>query len=494
MAVDPDGSDASFGDIQYSILSGDTSNHFAIDASTGQITVRKALDFETDSSYDLVIQAKERGGTNSASATQTINLNDVNDEWPACTSYSFTETVAEDEVADFVVRALGCSDDDAGTTLTYTIASGNTVLFKVEGGSLKLKDSLDFETDQTHDLTIQVSDGDASHNREIVGTVTVGGVDEGEPIYTQNVYDASVSESEATGHLVATVVANDPDSSASADGEVSYSFVATYSEFVLDEASGKITLAQQLDRETAVSHTLLVKAEDATGSNTATVSVTVLDANDNTPVFQLNPYSGSLNEGDSTGTLVATVSATDGDDTGNNYGVVTYTLNSGGAAGALTGTTVVVVTVNTVNEHDPIFSPITTNVNIAENDFSVGDVIATVTASDADTGSDGQFTFAFVSAQSKFSLSQRGVECDLRLEQALDFESGDTTFSVEIKATGILLGAITQRINKHNLCLCCIEKSELFFAGMASPAMFIQYTTQHKQPKYMMFHSCLNMM
>ncbi|KAK3800494.1 hypothetical protein RRG08_043813, partial [Elysia crispata] len=471
-AVDPDGADTTFGDIQYSILSGDTSNQFAIDASTGEITVRKSLDFETVTSYELVIQAIERGGTNSATATQTINLNDVNDESPTCTSYSFTETVAEDETADFMVKALGCSDADAGTTLTYTITSGDTTLFKVEGGSLKLKAQLDFETAQTYALTIQVSDGDASHNADIIGTVSVGGVDEGQPVFSQNVYNADVSEGEGTGHLVATVAATDPDSSSNADGQVTYTFVSTYSEFVLDQSSGQITLAQQLDRETDASHTLLVKAEDATASNTATVSVTVLDTNDNTPAFQLNPYSGSLSEGDPTGTTVVTVVATDADATGNNYGVVSYALSgssdfavdptsgvitntavlsadsgtttitltltatdSGGAAGALTGTTVVVVTLNTVNGNDPVFSPVTTSVTMGETDFSVGDVIATVTASDADTGSDGDFTFAFVAAQSKFSLSQRGVECDVRLVQDLDFDSGDTSFSVEIKAT-----------------------------------------------------------
>ena len=79
----------------------------------------------------IIQQAIERGGTNSASATQTINLNDVNDEEPSCPSYAFTETVNEDENVDYVVKALGCSDGDAGTTLTYTITSGDTSLFKV---------------------------------------------------------------------------------------------------------------------------------------------------------------------------------------------------------------------------------------------------------------------------------------------------------------------------------------------------------------------------
>ncbi|GFO15617.1 protocadherin fat 4, partial [Plakobranchus ocellatus] len=470
-APDPDGSDPTFGDSQYSILSGDPSNHFAIDASSGLITLRKALDFESVSSYDLVIQAIERGGANSAAATQEINVTDENDEAPTCPSYSFTQTVAEDELADFVVKALGCSDTDAGTTLNYTITNGDTTLFKVEGGTLKLKASLDYESAQTHDLTIQVSDGDVNHDVDISGTVSVGSVDEGPPVFSQNVYSVDVSETESVGHSVIAVIATDPDSNTDANGQVIFSFEASYSQFVLDQSSGEITLAQQLDFETAAMHELVVKAEDATGSNTATVSVTVQDSNDNTPEFTLNPYTGSLSEADSSGTAVATVSATDLD-TESNFGTVSYALpgstnfevnsatgvitnkamlsadsgpttytlsvtatDSGGGAGALTGTSVVVVTVTPVNGNDPVFSAATTNVQISENQFSVGDVIATVTASDADSGSDGEFTFSFVSSQSKFSLSQRGVEADVRLEQDLDYENGDTSFNVEIKAT-----------------------------------------------------------
>lgn len=55
---------------------------------------------------------------------------------------------------------------------------------QISGSDLRLKNTLDFETAQSHDLTITVFDGDASHNLNIQGAVTVGSVDEGAPTYS----------------------------------------------------------------------------------------------------------------------------------------------------------------------------------------------------------------------------------------------------------------------------------------------------------------------
>ena len=67
----------------------------------------------------------------------------------------------------------------------------NSYTIQVESGSLKLKAQLDFETATSHALTIQVSDGVAGHNKDITGTVTVGSVDEGPPVFTQSMFLAS---------------------------------------------------------------------------------------------------------------------------------------------------------------------------------------------------------------------------------------------------------------------------------------------------------------
>lgn len=72
-ATDPDDDDLS-----YSIKSGNEGNVFKMDQNTGEISVRSPLDFETKSSYSLVVEVEDANG-GAATASITINLNDVDE-------------------------------------------------------------------------------------------------------------------------------------------------------------------------------------------------------------------------------------------------------------------------------------------------------------------------------------------------------------------------------------------------------------------------------
>ncbi|XP_030648019.1 protocadherin beta-16-like [Chanos chanos] len=88
---------------------------------------------------------------------------------------------------------------------------------------------------------------------------------------------------------------------------------------------GELVLEKELDREQQQDIKLLLTATDGgipQRSGTVVIHVTVLDANDNVPVFSQSVYKVSLPENASVGTLVVTVSATDADEGAN--GEVTY--------------------------------------------------------------------------------------------------------------------------------------------------------------------------
>ncbi|KAL2094516.1 hypothetical protein ACEWY4_009235 [Coilia grayii] len=92
-----------------------------------------------------------------------------------------------------------------------------------------------------------------------------------------------------------------------------------YSELVLDK---------ELDREEQQELSLLLTAVDGGSpqrSGSATIHVTVLDANDNRPVFSQPVYKVSLSEDSPVSTLVLTVSAVDADEGAN--GEVTYAFS-----------------------------------------------------------------------------------------------------------------------------------------------------------------------
>lgn len=105
--------------------------------------------------------------------------------------------------------------------------------------------------------------------------------------------------------------------------------------FSIDESSGIIILEQPLDREQQPSYNISVQATDQSPgralSSLATVTITVLDINDNPPVFERRDYLVTVPEDTSPGTQVLTVFATS-KDIGTNA-EITYLIRSGNEQG-----------------------------------------------------------------------------------------------------------------------------------------------------------------
>ena len=96
-----------------------------------------------------------------------------------------------------------------------------------------------------------------------------------------------------TGQLIANVTATDKDKGV--NSLVSYKITSGDSKkFTIDSNTGVITTSEKLDREEAASYNLVIAARDhgtPSLSSTVSVSVKVLDENDNTPKFSLPFYS-----------------------------------------------------------------------------------------------------------------------------------------------------------------------------------------------------------
>ncbi|TRZ05100.1 hypothetical protein HGM15179_022007, partial [Zosterops borbonicus] len=89
----------------------------------------------------------------------------------------------------------------------------------------------------------------------------------------------------------------------------------------------ELVLAKALDREEAAFHELVLRASDGgdpARTGTARIRVTVLDANDNAPVFSQAEYTVRVPEDVPVGSVLVTVTATDADEGLN--GLVKYTL------------------------------------------------------------------------------------------------------------------------------------------------------------------------
>ena len=96
------------------------------------------------------------------------------------------------------------------------------------------------------------------------------------------------------------------------------------SSFIINSTTGSITVSDILDRETQSSYFLNINVSDGMFEDILTVSVTVLDKNDNTPVPQELFYRFAVPENSVNNTLIGTVVCTD-EDQGENSEIL-YTL------------------------------------------------------------------------------------------------------------------------------------------------------------------------
>ncbi|XP_015148067.2 cadherin-1 isoform X1 [Gallus gallus] len=102
--------------------------------------------------------------------------------------------------------------------------------------------------------------------------------------------------------------------------------------FIIERETGWLEVTEQLDREKIDRYTLFSHAVSASGQpveDPMEIIITVMDQNDNKPVFIKEVFVGYIEENAKPGTSVMTVNATDADDAVNtDNGIVSYSIVS----------------------------------------------------------------------------------------------------------------------------------------------------------------------
>jgi hypothetical protein len=161
------GSDLDGDLLSYSILEGDSLGHFTISSTSAQITVASTLDFETTTSYLLVVQADD--GSHLVTAPITILLTNANDNSPQVTGNSFSVLENRDQ-GTLVGVPIQATDLD-GDELSFSILDGNIDdAFTVDSssGQISVAGGLDFETLNQYLLSVEVSDGELSDTTSVI--------------------------------------------------------------------------------------------------------------------------------------------------------------------------------------------------------------------------------------------------------------------------------------------------------------------------------------
>ena len=475
------------GQIEYLILRGNSFQYFTLNSTTGAITANNNLDRETISSVTLVVEARDRGTpqTRSDHTNVTITILDINDNppifmptvnelnenSPLFNNLSSTVLVNENIQLGAIVTEFRATDEDIGENadITFSFSPTDTPFSLSSTGTLTVTGVIDYEVTQFYTVIVTASNTGGNQSSLLSTKIQIINENDNTPMFTGEPYETTAMENSTMNAIVPIITLTAVDADLGQHGQIEYQILRGNSlkYFTLNSTTGAITASNNLDRETISSVTLVVEARDRgtpqTRSDHTNVTITILDINDNPPIFmpivneldENSPLSTNLSstvvvyENTQLGAIVAEFRATD-EDIGENADI-TFTLSptdipfSLSSTGTLTVTgvidyevtqfyTVIITASNTggkqssllsieiriINENDNslTFTNLSSTVVVEEN-TKLGAIVAEFRATDADIGGNDEITFTLSPIDTPFSLSSTGT---LTVTGVIDYE------------------------------------------------------------------------
>jgi len=324
------------------------------------------------------------------------------------------------------------TDADGTSSITYTITGGaDRNLFRIDLSDLKgrprlafsflpsFEDAKDANKDNKYEVEVTANDGKNNSDPQAI-TVTVTDVNEVPVITDASLKDFSVLANATIGTSVGTpIVATDEDA-----GQM-LSYPITFlnggdGDFEVDNTTGQIKVKQLLTKSPGERYQFIIKAMDNGTPPLSSVNVvffiSVLEPN-TAPSFTMAATTAvTLNE-DATGdvrqftaipnddgqTVTYSLTGTNADDFSINMNNGQITVGDGGldfettrsytltvvatdnGSLRLTDTRTFSITINDVNEHDPVIGTIPNNLTITDDAVAGARVGSPISAMDADT-------------------------------------------------------------------------------------------------------------
>uniref|UniRef100_A0A8V0Y4Q0 Cadherin domain-containing protein n=1 Tax=Gallus gallus TaxID=9031 RepID=A0A8V0Y4Q0_CHICK len=395
------------------VVSPGRTQYFALHASSGHLVTAERIDREQlcEKEPQCVLRCELIVEGEMKVYAIEVEITDINDNAP-----SFKKLETGGEISEI--------DKPGGTISSYALSGDEHFSLSVQAGAdgekrpeLVLAKALDREEAAFHELLLRASDGgDPARTGTARIRVAVLDANDNAPAFSQAVYTVRVPEDVPVGSTLLRVTATDPD-----DGTN-----GTYSILTLNGSDSG--LAMYLDFEEAQSYELEVQARDGGDLfDTATVSISVTDVNDNAPEISVRSALSEISEDAAPGTVVALLHVQDRDSGANGevrcslgegvpfrleralddyYSVVTareldreraseYNVTvraADGGSPALRSGAVLALRVLDVNDNAPVFAEARYSARLPENNAE-GALVLTVRAWDADWGQNARVRY-----------------------------------------------------------------------------------------------------
>ena len=473
-AIDPEGNT-----VTYSLDDGDGAA-FEIDDTSGQIKTKDALDRETKDSYTVTVTASDDGGANATHVVTITVGNEVEpptfDEEPEQGQSNISRSIPENTLAGRPIGDPVSATDEESNPLTYSLDDQDGAAFDIDSGTgqIKTKDPLDHETKENYSVTVSVTDGldaNGSHENTPIAGATIDVTINVTDVNEKPVFDATppveyeIAENTVVDTPIgAALTATDPENDA-----LTYTLDSGSAATFEIDANGQLKTKGDLNYEADSSYTVIVQVTDSRDDNgvadtatdaTITVTITVTDEDDPGSItFSSDPpiagttLTAVLEDQDGVKSDVAvtwkwelstdqtnwititdatTNSYTPGtDDIGDHLRVTATYDDEKGPGKTVEAETDAVLTAPATNT-DASFADLNTTRSVPENTVAGQPIGARVAAVDPDN--EDTLTYSLGGADtSSFDIDTSNGQ--LKTKDALDFDSGQRTYSVDVSVS-----------------------------------------------------------
>ncbi|XP_029960080.1 protocadherin alpha-C2-like [Salarias fasciatus] len=315
------------------------SDFFTIEVQTGRdgskfadLILKRNLDREQQAVHNLILTAVD-GGTPARSGTASVIVQvlDTNDNPPTFEKSMYSVKILENSPIGSLVIDLDAKDLDEGANseITYTYSlytqerTQETFNLNPTTGEITVKGMLNYEDFKIYDMEVIATDkGTNSLSGQCTIKIVVEDMNDNHPEISIKSFQSPVNENIELDTVIAVVSVSDKDSGDNGIVDLS---IPKNMPFKLRESSDnyyELVVSEPLDREKVTEYDITFTVTDRGSpplSDNETMTLELLDVNDNVPQFPQSFYTIRVMENNAPGALLSSLTAFDPDLHENQY-------------------------------------------------------------------------------------------------------------------------------------------------------------------------------
>uniref|UniRef100_A0A3Q3VNL2 Cadherin domain-containing protein n=1 Tax=Mola mola TaxID=94237 RepID=A0A3Q3VNL2_MOLML len=313
--------------------------HFNIEIQAGregtkfaELILTKALDREQQAVHNLILTAVDGGKpARSGTASVIVHVLDTNDNAPTFDKANYDLKIMENSPIGSLVINLNATDLDEGSnsdiTYSYSLYTSEktqeTFNLNPSTGEITVKGMLNYEDFRIYDMEVIATDkGANSLSGQCTIKILIEDMNDNHPEISIKSFQSPVNENTELDTVIAVVSVSDKDSG---DNGVVDLHIPDKMPFKLRESSDnyyELVVSEPLDREKVPEYDITFTVTDRGSpplSDNETMTLELLDVNDNVPQFPQSFYTIRVKENNAPGALLSSLSAFDPDLHENQY-------------------------------------------------------------------------------------------------------------------------------------------------------------------------------